>query len=215
VGNEWLSLLVDTLIPKEDSNEERTQVVPLQSMVVGGDRCGRQARNVTERKKENVKPEHRTDTTHTVSFRTRMLKPSVLPEGGSVSSYLKVAIKDTDVSFEPDVFLMTNQMRGAMEKRYEMLQADWPMGEMKMPKQGDGMHTERTEAGNMYTKTANRALFGADALRKKDEEAAFQTLMDIYMSNADAAAEIETRRAVALTGSTRPGMGGTRTSRKA
>jgi hypothetical protein len=142
-------------------------------MVVGRERCGRQTRTVTEKKKENVTAEYRTDITHTLSFKPRMLKPSTLPEGGSVGSYLKVAIKDTDVSFEPDVFLMSNQMRGAREKRYETLQDDWPMGEMKMPKQGDNMHTERTEAGNMYTKTANRALFGADALRKKDEQAAF------------------------------------------
>jgi hypothetical protein len=197
-------MLVDTLIPKEDPNGERTQVVQFQSIVVGVERCGRQTRNITERKKENVRAEHRTDTAHTVSFRPRILKPSVLREGGTVTSYLKVAIKDADVSFEPDVFLMSDQMRGAMEKRYETLQASWPMGEIKRPKQGDNMHTERTEAGNMYTKTANRALFGANALKKKDEEAAFQTLMDIYMSNADAAAEIEARKAVTLTGSMMP-----------
>jgi hypothetical protein len=55
------------------------------------------------------------------------------------------------------------------------------MGERKKPKLGGNMHTERTESGNMYTKTANGALFGAETVRKKDEEAAFQTLLDIYM----------------------------------
>jgi hypothetical protein len=78
------------------------------------------------------------------------------------------------------------------------------MGEMKRAKEGDNVHTERTEAGNMYTKTANRALYAVDAVKKKDEQAAFQTLMDIYMSNADAAAEMEARKAVAVTGSMMP-----------
>jgi hypothetical protein len=107
----------------------------------------------------------------------------MLPEGGPVTSHLKVAVKDADASFEPNVFLLSDQMSGAMEKRHQALQAGWPMGKIKKPKLGDNMHTERTESGNMYTKTANGALFGAEVERKKNEEAAFQTFMDIYMSN--------------------------------
>jgi hypothetical protein len=194
-------MMVDMLIPKQDPNQQRPIVAPIQAMVVNGDRCGKQVRKRNEKKKEDVKLEYRTDKAHGTGFQPRVLKPTTLPEGGTVNSFLKLAIRDSEVSFEPDVFLMSEQMRSGMESRYQNINVNWPMAETKRANQGDTLHMERTESGNLWTKTANRALFGADAVRKKDEEVAWQMLMDIYMSAADAAAEIEARKAATLSGS--------------